>query len=36
MLFARPLVAAFGYDPVVNILIINELLIRKAGEEKLV
>lgn len=31
----KPLVA-FGYDQMVNIIVINKLLIRKAGEEKLV
>lgn len=35
MLSAKPLVA-FGYDQMVNIIVINKLLIRKAGEEKLV
>lgn len=36
MLSAKPLVTAFGYDPMANIIIINELLVSKAGEEKLV
>lgn len=36
MLSGKPLAADFRDDPMVNIIIINILSFRKAGEEKLV